>query len=786
MSFDRKIAHFVTHRRKFIYIWIALAIALCVVLCVFRMRLDSEVLNLLPGSFDSVKALKVFNNDFSQNLELTFAVYDPDHSTDMEGFTEHFATMLKKEPWVKRVVYQVPMESDEGMNEITTVALPLLFNLQPKDFDESLAMLQPDKMREHIHEMKSRIEAGSFRYEWEYKLDPLGPIINALKPLGKMAATDQSQSFTSRDGELHMVFVSTDQSGPGTNECREMMKKVKDFENRVYASWQGKAPELLLTGRTPYVAELSRGMEIDIIITLLGSVVLVSGIFYIGFQRVRPLVAIMHVLLLCCIFAVTAGGVIFHALNGIAIGFCSILVGLGVDFGMLLYGSYQTQRNEGRDHEAAIAGAIRQIGKGVLFGAATTAAGFLTHTMSGCEGFVQLGVLIAIGIVLAALLMLTVFFVFLGSKHVPHRHDWLFDVMLKFVGAVFRSPRSFVCVSGAVLLAASIFTFLPFKQIVFHADPKSLQPQDSTAWRALRIITSKMTIDGIEPVMVLVDGRDSDEFHDRWAKLQDHWIKEFEAGHLKNVSSPAPLVVSKSLQQQNVAKLSGIDFEATRNNLKKIMEEEGFTADSYKNSLALLDSMEAVSKGNVRLLDWGVTVPKNSVWRFLLDKFFGTTPNLAVAYITPNTRITTVEDKEALEKTLNTEGVPIRITGWSYTLANLIPWSHSKLLELSVAIIAFNVILLIFLYRRLFPLLVLMVSLFLSIGAMVATLKILGIALNLFNVLAFPLVLGVGVDYGIYVLLAMRNNDNEHRALTTILKPVFLSGLCTTCGFGSL
>ena len=787
MSFDRKIAYFVTHRRKSIYAWIALGIALCVVLCVFYMHLDSEVLNLLPGNFDSVKSLKVFNNDFSQNMELTFAVYDPDHSTDMEGFTDHFATMLKKEPWVKRVVYQVPMESEEGMNEITTVALPLLFNLPPKDFDESLAMLKPDAMRAHIHEMRSRIEAGSFRYEWEYKLDPLGPIINALKPLGRMAASDQSQSFTSKDGELHMVFVSTDQSGPGTNECRAMMKKVKDFEKRVYDSWQGgKAPELLLTGRTPYVAELSRGMEVDIIVTLLGSVVMVSAIFYLGFQRVRPLVAIMHVLLLCCVFAVTAGGVIFHALNGIAIGFCSILVGLGVDFGMLLYGSYQTQRNEGKDHEAAIAGAIRQIGKGVLFGAATTAAGFLTHTMSGCEGFIQLGVLIAIGIALAALLMLTVFFVFLGSKHMPHKHDWLFDVMLKFVGAVFRSPRAFVCVSGSVLLGASIFTFLPIKPIAFHADPKSLQPQDSSAWRALRIITSKMTIDGVEPVMVLVDGRDSDEFHDRWAKLQAHWVKEFEAGNLKNVSSPAPLVVSQSLQKQNAAKLAGFDFEGTRSNIKKIMEEEGFTTESYKNSLTLLDSMEAVSKGDTRQLDWNVTVPKNSVWRFLLDKFFGTKPNIAAAYITPNNHIATVADKEALEKTLNTEGVPIHITGWSYTLANLIPWSHSKLLELSIAIVAFNVVLLIFLYRKLFPLLVLMVSLFMSIGAMVATLKILGIALNLFNVLAFPLVLGVGVDYGIYVLLAMRNNDKEHRALTTILKPVFLSGLCTICGFGSL
>ena len=33
-------------------------------------------------------------------------------------------------------------------------------------------------------------------------------------------------------------------------------------------------------------------------------------------------------------------------------------MGLGVDFGMLLYGSYQTERHAGKDHEGAVAGAI--------------------------------------------------------------------------------------------------------------------------------------------------------------------------------------------------------------------------------------------------------------------------------------------------------------------------------------------------------------------------------------------------------------------------------------------
>jgi predicted RND superfamily exporter protein len=128
----------------------------------------------------------------------------------------------------------------------------------------------------------------------------------------------------------------------------------------------------------------------------------------------------------------------------------------------------------------------------------------------------------------------------------------------------------------------------------------------------------------------------------------------------------------------------------------------------------------------------------------------------------------------------------MHVSGWSYTLAELVPWSGHKLIELSVVMLVFNVILLLFLYREAWSLFILMFSLLLSMGAMVACLKIFHISLNLFNALAFPLVLGVGVDYGIYLLLGVRHDGGRQTGLTTIVKPVLLSGLCTVAGFGSL
>jgi predicted RND superfamily exporter protein len=92
------------------------------------------------------------------------------------------------------------------------------------------------------------------------------------------------------------------------------------------------------------------------------------------------------------------------------------------------------------------------------------------------------------------------------------------------------------------------------------------------------------------------------------------------------------------------------------------------------------------------------------------------------------------------------------------------------MVELSAIMIAFNVVLLGILFRRVFPLAILMTGLALAFGAMLASLKVLGVALNLFNILAFPLVLGIGVDYGIYVVGAMRVGTDLRRSLRSVVK----------------
>ena len=74
MSYSKFIARLVTEHRGLVWLAVGLNRGLSLYILVTRLTLDTEVLNLLPGKFASVQGLKVYNSDFAQTRELTFAL----------------------------------------------------------------------------------------------------------------------------------------------------------------------------------------------------------------------------------------------------------------------------------------------------------------------------------------------------------------------------------------------------------------------------------------------------------------------------------------------------------------------------------------------------------------------------------------------------------------------------------------------------------------------------------------------------------------------------------------
>src|SRR3954452_3551511 len=240
MSYSHFIARLVTRRRAAVWFAVALVASISLYVLVSRLTLDTEVLNLLPGKFDSVQGLKVYNNDFAQTRELTFALScQPKDVDKLEEFAPVFAQRLREQPWNTRVLAGSPMESPEAVADLQGLAIPLLLNLDPPAFAETVAVLQPEKLQARLTRLRQEIEAGSPRPEFELQLDPLGIITPALKPFAGNSALEQNQPLTSADRTMRVFLAVTNQPTIGAFDCQALMKKVNAFRVPASEGWEG-------------------------------------------------------------------------------------------------------------------------------------------------------------------------------------------------------------------------------------------------------------------------------------------------------------------------------------------------------------------------------------------------------------------------------------------------------------------------------------------------------------------------------------------------------------------
>ncbi|PZR74496.1 MAG: hypothetical protein DLM52_09350 [Chthoniobacterales bacterium] len=786
MRFSDTVAHLITQRRALMWTAVALIAATCIAILVTRLRLDTEVLNLLPRGFSSVEGLKTYNTDFAQTRELTFALLcQPDDADRLEEFAPKFAAKLRAQPWCVRVLAGSPMETPDGIHDLQRIALPLLLNLDPPDFDRAISILQPQRIQERLAQLRREIEGGSPKPEMELTLDPLGLIAPSLKPFAGSAAMESDQPFTSPDGTMRIFPVVTNQASISAFDCQKLMKQVNAFRASATEGWDGGKLEVLITGRSAYVAEVSLSMRHDIVATVVSSLALVGAVFFIGFRRWLPLLGMGVALGLCCLVGLAAGLLIFHRLNMVTVGFCAILVGLGVDFAILIYGRYQQARSEGAEHGPAIADAVHNLGRAVFFGALTTAVGFLALVLSNSAGFIQLGVLIAIGISAAALFMTTIFFLFVPARNRELRRDWILRAVRNYVQRMLRRPRSILAWSAPILLALLVVAILPQVPLTFDSSARSMEPKHSRAGTALSLIMEKMPVRW-EPVLGIVRGANEQQLHDYWQALSQHWEQLQRDDQIKSFSTPSALALSPRDMQRNREQLAQVDFGASRAALQSALTENHFSTAAFASAFQFLDQLQAATAPNFTIPPWRTQLPPQSAWWFLIDRYFGHDPLLTTGFVTTNAPVTTQQQKNQLARDVPVAGVPITLSGWSYTLTDLVPWSHRQLLLISALMAIFDASLLAILYRDARLWVVQVLTLALAIAAMIASMKLAQLPLNLLNVLAFRLVLAIGVDYGIYVLLVWQRSNDVTRDLAGVIKPVALAGLTAIAGFGSL
>jgi len=199
----------------------------------------------------------------------------------------------------------------------------------------------------------------------------------------------------------------------------------------------------------------------------------------------------------------------------------------------------------------------------------------------------------------------------------------------------------------------------------------------------------------------------------------------------------------------------------------------------------LLDKLQAEQTSS-GLPDWTKIFPEKSSWWFLINQFFSDDQRTESGMLRTAQTIRSPEEKAKLGEFVHRADPRAIITGWQYTLWDLIPWAKGELVTFTTVVGLLILLLLWIVYRRLSLWLIHTSALLLSMLGLVAALKILHLSINLLNTLAFPLVLAIGVDYGIQFLVVSRREGDLKENLANVLKPLSICGLATLAGFGVL
>jgi len=751
----------------------------CVAVLATHQSFDSDILNILPADRAAVQGLKVINSRFEQTRELTFVIQS-ESAEATESFHVDLVARLHETPWVVRILDGPPVESETGLADLQALMLPLLLNLPPDDFAAAIDSLDPQTLRDRIARLRRGWEAGAPVVMMEIEGDPLGLLTRALSPVVKSASMTEGMTTISPDGTTQIVPVVTNQADLSAEACRSMMAQVRVFMAETLRD-ADEAVTLQVTGRSAYVDEISTSMKRDIQITSVVSLLAVTALFWFSFRQLLPLAGLAIILAVSALAALAAGSLVFTQLNMIAIGFCSILFGLGDDFGLLLIERFRLERRAGKDFESAVRESIARLGPGILWVAATTSVGFLALALSGSVGFSQLGAMVAMGVFVCAAVVTVYLFLFIGRKESSVALDaaaWTerLPVMLSHAG-----PRM-GWISAVVLIGLTVFAISPIRPLKFDTSPTSMEPHNAPAAIARMAIMDGFPA-AFEPLLIVGEFSSSEAAATASRELDVHLTRLQEAGMVDAFSSPSPLLVSENHGRVNVASLDSALLQASLNAWDAAIDEAGFQASAFSSARDQLQALIDLAEGGAPEFAWAHVLPESSPWNFLLDRMVADGGLATITFVKPSAAFSGPDHAAAMEAAI-LEGSPgWMVTGWSQMLGTLVPWAERELMTFGGAVAGVILIILGFVYRDIRLWLVHAAGLALALGGTVATLKVTGLQINLLNVLAFPLLLAVGVDYGIHLILALRY---DFSSLASVIKPVTISGLTTAAGFGSL
>lgn len=345
-----------------------------------RLRMDPNILVLLPDAEPTAQAIHRLNKEEGGANLLTVTVQGDDPQA-LDGFMRSLHDSMSAS---ERVDYA-------------------LYELEP-DLAWRLGILQ--LTTEELTTLQTRLEgalalgpAAANPFVASRLLD-LGPLTDKLNQ-----APDQA-SFADVGHDLRRLVIRPTSTPYDPAFSKALMAELEGHIDRLDPGAQG-LEVVWIGGAYRHSVEDVRNLTKDLGWTGAVSFTLVLLLIAIAFRDVRAILLVFVPLIAANIWTAGYAGMAIGKLNTFTSFFPAVLIGLGVDFSIHLYSRFREERRLADTVEDAVARAWDKAGPPCFTAGLTTAGGFCALWAAGFKGFQQLGTILAGGVVfcLAAVLL---------------------------------------------------------------------------------------------------------------------------------------------------------------------------------------------------------------------------------------------------------------------------------------------------------------------------------------------------------------------------------------------
>ncbi|MCZ7635828.1 MAG: MMPL family transporter [Verrucomicrobia bacterium] len=736
-----------------------------VVIGLARLRFDADVLNLLPGELPVVQGLKLHQRYFAQDAELivTIAADDPDSAAHAAQLA---AECLRADPdLVASATWRPPwLEHPEDTAEFIAW---LWLNQPPEAMRRLEAGLAATPLRERLRATREALatsmspaEIGRLGY------DPLG--LTDLPASGAAASPGQGEEqFTSADGTFRLVFVEPGPASSGFATAHTWLTRVRARLDECVRrdGWPAEA-RVALTGKPAFVAEAATGMRADIRSSVAGTLAVILILFWLAHRRWRPLLWLGFFLQVILLGTAALGGLLVGTLNLVSFGFAAILLGLAVDYGLVLY-------QEARAHGDLPAAAVRErVGGGIRGSAVTTATAFALLLLSGLPGLGQLGLLVALGVLLGAIVMLYGFLPLARGEHgTTGRHGGdgqrspAAQSPVRFWHARLANP-----VATLLLVVGGLVLWQRFPSVDHSTQP--LSPRHSPADAAMKELEHHFARKG-GSVFTLVSGQDEAEVRERLSRLEDAFRVAGSHGTVGGHELPLALWPVPGWQRVNLAVASALADRTE--DFRGALREAGFSSEAMALAEGVFRAWQAFAQAV------GPVWPSSDSARWLLARVVARTPDGWLALGAVHGAGTEAVAQAARDV------AGVTFFGWQLLGESLLQYMETRVTWLFAMMLVALVVCLRWTFGNWTEPGLSLAALAFGLFLLLLVMATASWSWNLMNLTALPLLLGAGVDYAIHVQLALRRHAGDLSAvLGTTGRALLLCSGTTVAAFGSL